>query len=196
MRGRTMSRVAAATFTVLLVAISASSVSAASPVRFGAKLTSNTQPSNSSPAHDCEPTAGDPCTRVMTQALGRNTPKAPKDGTIGKIRLIAGDAGSIRVYIAKIKDGTQAKVVRKGPKLSFSGQPDNMNGYKVESFSVNIPVHQGEVLAFRSTTTSVLRCNSGGNHQLLFQPVLAVGGSYQQADDTDGCYMLIEAQYE
>ncbi len=47
MPGRTMSRVAAATFTVLLVAVSASSASASSPVRFGAKLTTNTQPSNS-----------------------------------------------------------------------------------------------------------------------------------------------------
>ena len=47
MPGRTMSRVAAATFTVLLVALSASSASASSPVRFGAKLTTNTQPSNS-----------------------------------------------------------------------------------------------------------------------------------------------------
>ena len=114
MRGRTMSRVAAATFTILLVAVSASAVSAASPVRFGAKLTTNTQPSNSSPAHDCEPTAGQSCTRVMTQAYGRNSAKAPKDGTIGKIRLIAGDAGSLRVYIAKVKDGTKAKVVLQG----------------------------------------------------------------------------------
>ena len=71
-----------------------------------------------------------------------------------------------------------------------------MNGYKVETFNVTIPVNKGEVLAFRSTTTSVLRCNSGGNHQLLFQPILEVGQGYQQADDTDGCYMLIEAQYK
>lgn len=61
---------------------------------------------------------------------------------------------------------------------------------------MNIPVHKDEVLAFRSTTTSVLRCDSGGTRQLLFQPVLSVGQPYQQADDRDGCFMLIEAQYK
>lgn len=143
MRGRTMSRVATATLTILLVAVSASSVSASNPVRFGAKLTTNTQPSNSSPAHDCEPNEGLACTRVMVQAYGRNTPKAPEDGIIGKIRLIAGDAGSIRVYIAKIKDGTKAKVVRKGPKLTFAGQPNNISDYKIESFNREHPGPQG-----------------------------------------------------
>ena len=196
MRGRTMSRVATATFTVLLVAISASSISASSPVRFGAKLTTNTQPSNSSPAHDCEPTEGQSCTRVMTKAYGRTSAKAPKDGTIGKIRLIAGDAGSLRVYMAKVKDGTKAKVVYQGPKLDFDGQPNNAVDYKIETFNVTIPVKAGQVLAFKSTTTSVLRCDSGGTRQLILQPYLQVGQSYQQADDTDGCFMLIEAQYK
>jgi hypothetical protein len=195
MPGRTTSRVAAATFTLLLVAISASAASASSPVRFGAKLTTNTQPSNSSPAWDCEPNAGQSCTRVMTEAYGRGTPKAPKDGTIVKIRLIAGEAGSLTVFIAKVKDDIKAKVVRKGPTLHFNGQPEDGLDYTIEKFPVNIHVNKGEVLAFKSTTTSVLRCNGGGNHQLIFQPRLVVGDPYQQADETDGCYMLIEAQY-
>jgi len=196
MSGHKLSRVAAATFTILLVAVSASAASASSPVRFGAKLTSNVQPSNSVPADDCEPTAGQSCTRVMTQALGRETPRAPKDGTIAKIRLIAGESGRLTVYIAKIKDGTTAKVMRKGPVIDFDGQPDNISNYKVETFSVSIPVKKGEVLAFKSTTTSVLRCNSGGNKHLIFQPSLQVGQGFQEADETDGCSMLIEAQYK
>ena len=40
------------------------------------------------------------------------------------------------------------------------------------------------------------RKRSGGTRQLIFQPYLQVGQSYQQADDTDGCFMLIEAQYK
>ena len=195
MPGRTMSRVAAATFTVLLLAVSASAASASSPVRFGAKLTTNTQPSNSVPADQC-PIHGQSCTRVMSQAYGRTSPKAPKDGTIAKIRLIAGESGSLTVYIAKIKDGTKAKVVRKGPTIHYTGQPDNISGYKIESFNVSLHVNKGEVLAFKSSSTSVLRCDSGGNRQLIFQPKLDVGDPYQQADDTDGCFMLIEAQYQ
>ncbi len=196
MPGRTMSRVAAATFTVLLLAVSASAASASSPVRFGAKLTSNTQPSNSSPAHDCEPTAGKACTRVMTQAYGRTTAKAPKDGIISKIRLISYDGGSLRILVAKIRDGNEAKVVRTGPRLDYAGQLVDAPNYAIETFNVSIPVKKGEVLAFKSTTTGVLRCDSGGTRQLIFQPYLQVGQSYQQADDTDGCFMLIEAQYQ
>ncbi len=143
MRGRTMSRVAAATFTILLVAVSASSVSAASPVRFGAKLTSNTQPSNASPAKPCEPSASHSCTRVMSQAYGRNTPKAPKDGTIAKIRLIAGESGSLTVYIAKIKDGTKAKVVRKGPTHPLPGPAGQQLGLHDRDLQGQHPGRQG-----------------------------------------------------
>lgn len=201
MRGRKMSGLVTASLTLLLVALQVSTASAA-PVRFGAKLTTNTQPSNSVPSHECDPDPGASCTRVMMQALNRSGgQKAPKTGTIHKIRLIAGEAGSLRIYIAQVKvDSTnlansKAKVVVKGPKLTFQGQPDNFNGYKIETFNVNIPVVKGQYLAIKTNSTSVLRCNSGGTAQLEFQPALTVGAPYRTADDNDGCFMLVEAQY-
>ena len=84
------------------------SVSAA-PVRFGAKLTTDTQPQ---PALWCDEPNEDPphptCTWVMNEAYGRPSGghKAPKAGTIGKVRLMSCEPGSLKVQVARRVRGT------------------------------------------------------------------------------------------
>jgi hypothetical protein len=166
---------------------------------FGAKLTPDVQPSNASTAHPCTPIEGQPCTRVEMVGYYRpEQPNAPKSGTIKRIRLIAGEAGSFRLQIAKARPGSrQAKIVRNGPRISYQGQQltedADTDTYTIESFKVNVKVKRGEYLAIKSTSTSMLRCSSGGPNQLIFQPPLALGSPFRSADDTDGCWLLLEA---
>ncbi len=182
--------------------IAPASGSAAAPVKFGAKLNPTVQPSNGSPGIQC---MTGPCTMVQEEAYGRpdGGHLAPKSGTIKRLRIIAADAGSFRPQIATVKHSasttlgeTKAKVTYTGPKLSFTGQSeanDESGRYKVETFSVNIPVKKGQQLALRGNVASLARCSSGGHNTLLFSPALARGGAFQGATDSNGCWLLIEA---
>lgn len=174
-------------------------------VSFGAKLTSDTQPSNASQAHPCvqdeedNPTTS--CTRVLMDAYGRpDQPRAPKSGRINRIKLIAGEAGTMRLQIVKANKQTQqAKLVRNGPVINYQGQPvlgedDVQDTYNVEKFKVNVKVKKGQYLAIQSTETSMLRCSSGGPNQLIFTGPLTLGSPFRTADETDGCWLLLEAR--
>jgi hypothetical protein len=52
------------------------------------------------------------------------------------------------------------------------------------------------VLAIKTSKTSTLRCDSGGDRISLYKPPLAVGGALTTATDTDGCYLMLQAQYQ
>jgi hypothetical protein len=172
---------------------------AKAPVKFGAKLDPTVQPSNSLPAHPCSQEApGTPCTFVQNEAYGRpdGGELAPRTGTIKKIRLIAGGPGSFRLQIAEVRPNQRAKVVANGPKISYEGQTEanfESDSYKVESFDVEVPVHKGDQLALRGNYTSMLRCSSGGDNTLIYQPPLRLGNPFQPVSDTDGCWILMEA---
>jgi hypothetical protein len=193
--------VAAAASLALMVAPATGLAKA--PVKFGAKLDPTVQPSNSLPAHPCNQEApGTPCTMVQNDAYGRaGFERAPKTGTIKRIRLIAGGPGSFRLQVAKVKRSTlngtnEAKVVANGPKIAYLGQDEaswESDSYRVETFKVNVPVKKGQQLALRGNYTSMVRCSSGGPNTLIYQPPLAPRGPFAPATDTDGCWLLMEA---
>jgi len=169
--------------------------------KFGAELNGDVQPSNAS--YDGAPCIqGDPgnCTRVSMEAYGRpdGGERAPKDGVIRKIRVITQGPDTFRLQIAEAKANQEkARVVYTGPKLHSEGQDpgaDPEDPYRVETFKVNAPVEKGQYLATKSKRSSMLRCSSGGPNQLLFQPALGVGGPFETATDTDGCWLLLEAK--
>jgi hypothetical protein len=174
------------------------------PVSFGAKLNSQSQPSNAFGGQPCEPKTVT-CTRVMTEAYRRPDPEtdqvAPKNGTIGKLMIVAGVPGKFRIELARVEIGAQkAKIVAVGPLISYNGQgtgtEDNGPPYRVEAFKVNLPVKKGEFLAVRARKISFEYCSGGGNNQFTFEPPLAVGKKYRHTNHTDGCLMLLEAVYK
>ena len=190
---------------VLTAAVGAAAMAAipagASAESFGSKLKDNIQPSNAGDGHYCDNNDHSSCTRVMmegyTNGPGVGSPKAPHDGTIDKLRIIAQSEGNFTPQLARAKPGEEkARVVYSGQQLSYDGQQGGGQTYDIETFNVNIPVDKGDFLAIRSKKTSMLRCSSGGANQLLFQPPLAVGGPLTSASDTDGCWLLLEAVYE
>lgn len=177
----------------LMAAIPATSTAA----KFGAKLTPDIQPSNSSPPHSCEPTSGQ-CSRVLNEAYGRpnHGHKAPKSGKIKRIRIIAGSPGKFRFQLFRKKPGSQDRfkaVFTSRKRFSYQGQPDGDEPFKIESFKVNIRVHKNNYMGTRARGASNLRCSSGGDNILFFQPPLIPGDSYLKPDEDDGCWMLMEA---
>lgn len=186
---------ALATALVALAAIPASSMGA---TKFGAELTPDTQPSNSSvDGAPCELNNTTLCTRVSIEAYGRpdGGERAPKSGTIKKISVISQGPDTFRFEITEAKAASeQARVVYRSKKLHSQGQPDvNADTYRIETFKVNAPVKKGQYLATESKRSSMLRCSSGGPNQLLFQPALALNAPFETATDTDGCWLLLEA---
>ena len=181
---------------------------AAAPVKFGAELNPTVQPSNSLPGLPCIPDVFlyHPCTMVQNEAYGRPDGGhiAPKTGTIKKIRLIAGGPGTMRVETAKVKQKTlfttkEAKLVHKGPKISFAGQTEanwESGSYRVESFKVNMPIAKGEQLAVHTSTTSMIRCSSGGDNTLIYSLAYSPKHPFNAAENSDGCWLLIEAVYK
>jgi hypothetical protein len=195
---------ALAAFVAAMIAPASSFASA--PVKFGSKLNSTIQPSNSLPGITCGYAApGKPCTMVQEEAYGRPNggELAPKTGTIKQIRIIAGGPGSFRPQIATVRHSasttlgaTKAKVTYTGPKLSYTGQTEanfENDSYKVESFKVSIPVKKGQQLALRGNISSMIRCSSGGHNTLIFAPALSAGKPLQGATDANGCWILMEA---
>lgn len=173
---------------------------AKAPVRFGAKLNSTVQPSNSLPGLTCNgPEAPlEPCTMVLNDAYGRPNGGeiAPKTGTIRKIRLIAGGPGSFRLMAVKHINGTDALAKRYGQRIEYRGQneaAEEEGDYNVESFKVDMKIKKGEQLGIRGSITSMVRCSSGGPNTLIYNPPLFLGGRFTPASDTDGCWLLMEA---
>ncbi len=177
---------------------------ASTPVQFGAKLSSMTDPANSTPARPCDEMApGKACTIIENEARERpdSLVTAPKSGTIKQVRLVAGGPGSFQLQIAQVKRSTllgtnQAKVVANGPTIHYTGpdESDAQEGiYKVESFKVSVPVKRGQYLAIKAKSTSALYCAGGGNNILTYQPSLKPGGSFRPATSDDGCDLLLGA---
>lgn len=204
----------AAMAALLLVGAQAAPAGAAGPVRFGAKLTHDLQPSNAEGGQTCADEIGFPagskCTWIEMDAYQRaGHERAPKTGTLKSIRLISCVAGSFRLQIARVKPNQdKAIVVREGPVIHYKADPRQIDGdedtfcggdagddYKIQTFSANSThVNAGDWLAMKTGKTGMLRC-SGGTNLLAFHPPLNVGDPYRHGEDDD-CFILLEAQYK
>jgi hypothetical protein len=175
----------------------------AAPVRFGARLTTDTQPQ---PALWCdEPNEVAPhadCTWILNEAHQRpGSEKAPKAGTIGWVRLMSCGPGSFRVQVARQVPGTSKyRVVRNGPIIRYEGDLQGCGDaddfvYRIESFATGFAVSKGDRIAIKARRTGTLRCGGGGDNTLLFDPPLVAGGTARRPTDTQGCLLLVEWQY-
>jgi hypothetical protein len=199
--------IAAALASLAMLLVPAAGLAKA-PLRFGARLNSTVQPSNSLPGLKCGPEPGTfyPCTMVQNEAYGQPNGGeiAPKTGTIKTIRLIAGGPGTMRVQTDKVKRSTlfgtnEAKLVHKGPKVSYEGQTEanwESGSYRVESFRVEMPISKGEQLSIHTNGTSMIRCSSGGQNTLIYSLAYYPKHPFNAAEGTDGCWLLMEAIYK
>lgn len=191
---------------VLLVGVQVMPVSAAA-TSFGAKLTTSSQPDGGN--HRCDENSGVPtgsvCTWVATTAFenGSNF-KAPKSGTIRKVKLITCPAGSFTVQVARKVGTDRFKIIRSGPQISYvadpfvsDGDPDTFCGgddglYKIQSFPVNFSITKGDYIAIKTKKTGALHCSGGGAG--VIAPALSTGQT-GTIDSEAGCDLLISFVY-
>jgi len=176
----------------------------ASSTKFGAVLSTNTQPSNSPTNCDHQLTGNDgtdKCTWIEANAYnsgGSGIPgaQAPKNGTINKVKLISCHSGSFTLFIAHFNQSTHVgSVVAQGPKISYTGQCTNTS-YTIQKYSFSaITVHTGDYLAIRGASVGFVRCDQGSLHIALYKPPLTVGGGSASMTGDSGCYLLLEAVY-
>jgi hypothetical protein len=192
------------------LAIVSTQASAATPTRFGAKLTPDTQPSNAGNGVYCATSNAHPdCSFVLVQARNCefgsciNGHLAPKDGTIGTIRLITCGAGSFVLQIVNVKafadrSKDQAQVLHTGPAINYVADPQHCNGntFLIQSFPVNVPVKKGNYLGVYAQKVGFMYCSGGGNNTLLFSQPLSDGHGLRTATKGEGCLMLLEAIYK
>lgn len=184
---------------VVAVALTAGAGSAqAAAMSFGSDLDPSVQPSNAGTAHECNGFEGQKCTWVMGEAYGNpGGEESPKAGTLKKVSLIAGEAGSFKLQIVKTRNDGSSKVVENGPKISYEGQTDenyDTSTYNVETFKVDEEIPAGARLAIKTKETSTLRCSSGGPNTLLHAPPLVKGAGFVAPDSDDGCWLLLEGK--
>jgi hypothetical protein len=174
-------------------------------VKFGANLTTNTQPSNSNPPHSCQHEDGGlttaNCTWMMlTSEVGAASGhlKAPANGVITQIWVIAGHKGTFVPVVGFLTgvsgDNGNGQITAHGPIIHHLSSVTSGSTYKIQKFTgLQINVKKGEVLGMKTALNSVLRCDSGSPRQLLFQPPLVVGDAPVANAGSSDCSLLIEA---
>lgn len=185
---------------VLFGIVSASGVallgtSASAATIFGSKL--NHEPT---PAETCRATnPAKMCSWVLTiaqQNVGHE--RAPKNGTIVKLRLRSCSAGSFVLQRARaFPSSRQARVIKTGPTINYLGNASNCNGgLFIETFTVNVPVLAGDYLAVVATKVGFIY-NSSGDGSLVFDPPLVDGGTFRTAasSGTGAGILMLQAQY-
>jgi hypothetical protein len=143
--------------------------------------------------------ASKPCDRVAVQFLDTGSPggniKAPKDGVIKRLNLVALQQGHFRFELAKVKnfhgDNGKAKLVDRGDKISYKADPSH-----IQTFHVHQKVDKGDYLAIKAKKTSLMRCQSGSTEQLLYQPVLGLKDPFtNNLGHRSNCTLLLRAVY-
>jgi len=192
---------------VVLVGLTVSAGSAATattPAFFGARLTSQSQPSNAQNGQSCDENAGIPhgstCTWVAITAFENGSHfTAPRTGTVRHVKLVSCVKGKFRLQLAKADPGARkARIVTNGPEISYAGQSPcggpNGDHYVVQSFRVSLRVAKGDYVAIKAASTGTLSC-SGGDGFLLYGPPLPVGGPLKQSHSGASCDLLVQLSY-
>jgi hypothetical protein len=172
---------------------------------FGAKLTTQSEPSNAESGQSCDENGGIPhgstCTWVAISAFENGSHfTAPRTGTVKHVKLVSCKAGKFRLQLAKARPGVRkAKIVANGPEIRYHGQSPcggaSGDHYVVQSFRVKLHVTKGDYIAIRTRSTGTLSC-SGGDGFLLYAPPLPVGGPFKKSHSGASCDLLVQLSYK
>jgi hypothetical protein len=194
-----------AAFVVLAGSGAALAAPASTPTYFGAKLTTQSQPSNAQNGQSCDESGGIPhgswCTWVAITAFENGSHfTAPKTGTVKHVKLVSCVKGKFRLLLAKANpSASKARIVAKGPEIDYTGQSPcggaSGDHYVVQSFRVNLKVTKGDYIAIESRRAGTLSC-SGGDGFLLYAPPLPVGGPYKKSHSGASCDLLVQLSYK
>jgi hypothetical protein len=201
---RVLSVLVAPLVLVGLTVSSGSAATATTPTFFGARLTSQSQPSNAENGQSCDENGGIPhgatCTWVAITAFENGSHfTAPRTGTVKHVKLVSCVKGKFRLQLAKAYPiAGKAKIVANGPEITYVGQSPcggaSGDHYVVQSFRVNLRVAKGDYIAIKAASTGTLSC-SGGDGFLLYAPPLPVGGPLKKSHSGASCDLLVQLSY-
>lgn len=163
---------------------------AAAADTFGAKFTHQL-----TPPEYCTNKKGRLCSWVLMEAQGNaGNETAPRNGTIGKIRLVAcAPRGSFVLQVVRVKPKNEkVKTIRTGPVINYNGTKRNCTASKnfdVEEFDVDVPIRKGQSLAVVATEVRFLY-NSSSGPSIMFDPPLADGEGYRGTKLASGFLMM------
>jgi hypothetical protein len=151
------------------------------------------------PPANCNNNKAKMCTFVLFQAQKRpGKERAPRDGIIDTIRLVACAPGQSFVLQVVRRQGTTEnfKAIRSGPVINYKGTTRNCtasNNFDIETFSnLNVPIKQGDYLAVVATQVRFHYSASSGD-SLVFNPPLADGGLFRSTGGAEG-FLMMQAQ--
>jgi hypothetical protein len=201
--------------TSIALAIAASAVllvpagASAATSTFGSSLVN--EPANTGNSRSCLLASVQPlCTRVGFYTGNAGRTKALKTGRIVKFRVRSAAPGRMKFKVVRVRNvnlnaGTgQARAVAYGPTVNVKGPTLDANGeianpdnpYPIQTFSANVKVTKGDVIAIDSKFTDALYCANGDPGQLLFRPVLKLNQPFRSTssvDDNNQCSLLVQA---
>jgi hypothetical protein len=201
---RMLSVLAAPLVLVGLTVSSGSAATASTPTYFGAKLSSQSQPSNAESGQTCDENGGIPhgstCTWVAITAFENGSHfTAPRTGTVRHVKLVSCVKGKFRLQLARAEPSARkARIVVNGPEIRYAGQSPcggtNGDHFVVQSFRVRLHVAKGDYIAIKAASTGTLSC-SGGDGFLLYAPPLHVGGPLRKSHSGASCDLLVQLSY-
>ena len=183
MRSRTLAALCAVSFSLVATQVQAQEI-------FGAKLTHQL-----TPPQFCTIKKGVMCSWVMREAQGQpGRLKAPRDGRIAKIRLVAcAPRGSFVLQIVRTKNTPEsARAVSTGPVINYNGTKRNCRAsrnFDIEEFNVDVPVKRGDQLAVIATEVRFMYSSSSGP-SIMYDPPLAEGDGFRTTELASGFLML------
>jgi hypothetical protein len=138
------------------------------------------------------------CSWVLMEAQGNaGKEKAPRDGMISKIRLVAcAPGGSFVLQTVRVRPSPEsARVISTGPVINYQGTKRNCtvsSHFDIEEFDVNVPVRRGDSLAVIGTQVRFLY-NASSGPSIMFDPPLAEGDTFRTTGLASG-FLMLQAQ--
>jgi hypothetical protein len=139
------------------------------------------------------------CSWVLVRGRSPGHERAPKAGTVVKLRLLSCTPGTFVLQIAHANPTQhKARVLRSGPLINYKGDARNCdgreNGFIIETFPINIAVQTGDLSV---VATKVGFIYSSGDREDLFNPPLADGGVTRSTTNTGlgSGILLLQALY-
>ena len=193
---------------LVLVGLTASSGSAATattPTFFGAKLTTQSQPSNAENGQSCDENGGIPhgstCTWVAITAFENGSHfTAPRTGTVKHVKLVS----CVRRKIPAPAGQGQPECPhrpRSWPMVPRSATPARVRAgaraattTSSRASGSSLHVAKGDYIAIKARSTGTLSC-SGGDGFLLYAPPLRVGGPLRKSHSGASCDLLVQLSY-
>lgn len=193
---------------VALIALLAVAASSQASTKFGAKLRTTdgsvVQPNaNQSCLRSSPGLGGQRCTRVAVRytlaGAAEGNIRAPRDGVIKQIKFVARGNGNFNFELARVRhyqggDYGRAKVVARTGNIHYEASPSDPQA--IQTAPVHEKVEKGDYLAVESSHWGMLGCGPDRSQQLLFQPVLQLGGQFRSnKGHNSDCTVLTQAVY-